>query len=255
MRRGRLYLLPHHVSLYNDQTLQQYIRQQIDADLVAQIAERAAEDRLLLIGSTNLDIGIGHVFDLSQESLHTDQHDRLGRIQTMLLASSALPGMFPPVEIDNFFYADGGVTAQIFFTHALEQAHGPLEQWRESHPNAPLPKLRLWILINETLRLRPAIVRPRWGAVAQRSLTTMMRSSMLASLRNIHELATNASLSLGLDFEFRFVALPDDSPREPHGEMFDKEFMLQLEELGRKMGADPSSWRTEIPEIHWFSEF
>jgi hypothetical protein len=29
--------------------------------------------------------------------------------------------------------------------------------------------------------------------------------------------------------------------------MFDKELMLKLEDLGRKMGADPSSWVTEVP--------
>lgn len=254
-KRGALFILPTHVSLFNDETLQHYIRQQVDADLVEQIAERAAEDRLLLIGATNLDIGIGHVFDLSLEALQAQQHGRMDRAHSILLASSALPGMFPPVEIDDFYYADGGVAAQIFFIHALEQAHGPLRQWKELHPDAPLPKFRLWIIVNETLRLQPTIILPRWGAVATRSLTTMMRSSMLASLRNIHELATAASLSLGLDFEFRFVAIPDDTSTAPHHKMFDKEFMVQLEKLGRKMGADPSSWRTTIPEIHWFSEF
>jgi hypothetical protein len=27
--------------------------------------------------------------------------------------------------------------------------------------------------------------------------------------------------------------------------------MIALEDLGRKMGADPSSWQTEIPSIYW----
>ncbi len=254
-KRGKLFMLPQHISLYDDSTLQDYIREQYNASVLQQIAARSAEDRLLLIGATNLDIGIGHVFDLSKVSQRAQTDRSLGRAHSILLASSALPGIFPPVEIDDFYYADGGVTSQIFFIHALEQAHGPLTQWRDLHPDAPLPKFRLWIIVNESLRLQPTIIHPRWGAVAQRSLTTMMRSSMLASLRNIQQLATETSHSLGLEFEFRFVAIPDDAPEPPHGEMFNKDFMTQLEDLGRKMGAEPSSWRTEIPETHWFREF
>jgi hypothetical protein len=33
--------------------------------------------------------------------------------------------------------------------------------------------------------------------------------------------------------------------------MFDRDYMLALEELGRAMGADPASWRTEVPDIQW----
>ena len=254
-KRGKLFILPHHISLFNDLALQDYIREQYNESVLQQIAERSAEDRLLLIGATNLDIGIGHVFDLSKESQGAQAGDSLERAHSILLASSALPGIFPPVEIDDFYYADGGVASQIFFIHSLEQAHGPLTLWRELNPDAPLPTFRLWIIVNESLRLKPTIIHPRWGAVAARSLTTMMRSSMLASLRNIQELATEASHALGLEFEFRFVAIPDDAPEVPHHTMFDKEFMTKLEELGREMGAEPSSWRTEIPETHWFREF
>jgi hypothetical protein len=28
--------------------------------------------------------------------------------------------------------------------------------------------------------------------------------------------------------------------------------MVALEELGKKMGADPSSWQTEVPQIYTF---
>ena len=32
--------------------------------------------------------------------------------------------------------------------------------------------------------------------------------------------------------------------------MFDRQHMRALQELGRKMGADPSSWQTEIPDAY-----
>ena len=51
--------------------------------------------------------------------------------------------------------------------------------------------------------------------------------------------------------EFRFVAIPDDAPKNKTKDMFDRDYMIALEDLGRKMGADPSSWLTEIPSVYW----
>ena len=62
-------------------------------------------------------------------------------------------------------------------------------------------------------------------------------------------------MSDGVDVEFRFVAIPDEAPKKKTHELFEKEFMVQLEELGRRMGADPGSWRSRIPSVHWLDEY
>jgi hypothetical protein len=36
--------------------------------------------------------------------------------------------------------------------------------------------------------------------------------------------------------------------------MFDREYMLALEELGRQMGADPAVWSTKVPAIYTFED-
>jgi hypothetical protein len=36
--------------------------------------------------------------------------------------------------------------------------------------------------------------------------------------------------------------------------MFDSEYMLELEDLGRQVGADPSVWSTEMPPIYSFED-
>jgi hypothetical protein len=41
-----------------------------------------------------------------------------------------------------------------------------------------------------------------------------------------------------------------DAPKKATKEMFDQEYMLALEDLGRKMGADPSNWTTEVPSAY-----
>jgi predicted acylesterase/phospholipase RssA len=256
-KRGMLYILPSHVSLLNDQGLQDYVESKVDASLVQAIASGSEDNRLLLVGATNLDLGVGRVFDLGEEARRVSKEGTgsLERIHSMLLASSALPGIFPPVELDGFYYADGGASSQIFILSALDQVHNTFENWREAHPEANLPKFRVWIIVNEPLSLDAQVTRPRWTSIASRSLQVMMRSSMMASLREIQRLALEARLLMGVDVEFRFVAIPDDAPEKKTHELFEHDYMVELEALGVEMGADPSSWRTEIPDIHWLSEF
>ena len=256
-KRGALYLLPTHVSLFNDEGLQQYVASKVDDSLVQAIAAAAGQDRLLLVGATNLDLGVGRVFDLGAESLRAveGQAGALERIHAMLLASSALPGIFPPVELDGFYYTDGGASAQIFILTALDHVHHTFENWRENHPEAPLPKFRLWIIVNEPLHVDAQVTHPKWTSIAARSLQTMMRSSMITSLRAIEQLAFEAQAVLGVDVEFRYVAIPGDAPKKKTHQLFERDFMIQLEQLGLEMGADPSSWRSEVPDLHWLNEF
>ena len=48
---------------------------------------------------------------------------------------------------------------------------------------------------------------------------------------------------------------PDDAPVRADGEMFDRDYMGQLEEIGRRMGRDPTSWQTTCPEIRWLRQW
>jgi predicted acylesterase/phospholipase RssA len=256
-KRGALFLLPSHVSLFNDRGLQEYVESKVDESVVEAIAKGAEQDRLLLVGATNLDLGVGRIFDLGAEAKRALEGEggSLERIHAMLLASSALPGVFPPVELDGFYYTDGGASSQIFILSALDQMHHTFENWREARPEAPLPGFRVWIIVNEPLNLDEQITRPHWTSIAGRSLQTLMRASLMTSLREIHRLAYEARTILGVDVEFRFVAIPDDAPRKKTHELFEHDYMVELEELGKKMGADPSSWRSKVPDVHWLSEF
>ena len=256
-KRGALYILPSHVSLFNDDGLQKYVESKVDQELAQAIAKGAEEDRLLLVGATNLDLGVGRVFDLGGEARRTAEGEEgsLARMHAMLLASSALPGIFPPVELDGFYYTDGGASSQIFILSALDQVHHTFESWREAHPDAPLPRIRLWIIVNEPLNLDAQVTRPRWTSISARSLQTMMRGSLMTSLREIQRLVYEARTILGIDVEFRYVAIPDEAPKKKTHELFEHDYMVELEKLGMKMGADPSSWRTKIPDVQWLSEF
>ncbi len=253
-KRGTLFFLPGNVSLYDNRNLQDFIHEQIDGAVLRGIAKGSAEDRLLLIGATNLDLGIGQVFDVGREARRAIEIGSPNRVHSILLASSAIPGMFPPIELDGLYYADGGISSQVFTLTMLHHGDNPVARWRAEHPGATAPKLRFWVIVNEALTLDLDVTQPRWTAITARSLRMLMRSGMLSALRDIEELASNTR-ELGLEAEFRFVAIPEDAPNLTGGAMFDLDYMNQLAEIGRRMGRDSSSWQTQCPDTHWLSQW
>lgn len=250
-KRGKFALLPHHVSMFNDCHLQETIRDAVDPALVGAVAQGATEDRLLLIGTTNLDAGRGRAFNLGEEAQAAPETGPFDRFNSILLASSAIPTVFPPVEIDGMYYADGGATSNLFLL-VFSGGEGPLDQFVARHPEAPKPKLRFWVVVNERLVLTPEVTQPRWLAIAGRALGTLTSTNELFALDLIKDIVAEFREERGMDAEFRMVAIPADAPYPETKEMFDKENMLQLEELGRNMGTDPSVWRTEVPSAYSF---
>ena len=82
---------------------------------------------------------------------------------------------------------------------------------------------------------------------------TKAYKSLFDAKKAIH-LVNNNEDEDGLEVEFRWVAIPGDAPAKGSKEMFDQEYMLQLEEFGRKMGADPSVWNSKLPQIYSFQD-
>jgi hypothetical protein len=250
-KRGPLYLKPSHVSLFNDDLLQATVREEIDSAMIQEIADGAAEDRLLQIGATNLDFGIGRIFDVSHEAIQAASAGSPDRVHSILLASSAIPGVFPPVVIDNVYYGDGGATANL----TLAIRPGFYDRWKRAHPGAPLPKYRVWILLNQQVRIQPTVTKPKWISIAGRGLGTATHSLQLFAMQLLNRIAMESEAIWGLEFEFRWVSIPDDAPKKDTKHMFDEDHMRALEALGKKMGADPSSWKTEVPAIYSFENY
>lgn len=249
-KRGEFYFKEGHVSLFNNCHLQDMIRDAVTEPLVQLLADAAEDDRLLLIGTVNLDARAGRVFDLGREAQNALESGVVDRVHSILLASSAIPGIFPPVEINGMLYADGGAASNLFLA-GFSRTNGPVARFVANYPEAPTPKIRVWVLVNGWLKPEAAITQPRWIPVAGTALDMMMSTTQLFALELIRTLVYEARTERGLDAEFRLTAIPDETPRNEALEMFDKGAMVEMEELGRARGADPSSWMDEIPSAFW----
>ncbi|WDZ79176.1 patatin-like phospholipase family protein (plasmid) [Ensifer adhaerens] len=85
--------------LYVNSPLRQLIGRYLTEDMVAEIAAQHRIGRRLLIQTTNIDAQRPVVWDLSAIPASA-RADRRKRMIDILLASAAIPAVFPPVWID-----------------------------------------------------------------------------------------------------------------------------------------------------------
>src|SRR5206468_6593199 len=86
-------------------------------------------------------------------------------VRQILLASSAIPGAFPPRAIDGGLFVDGGITGNILYGGRGARRDSDdsfVAQWRSAYPGGPIPKIRYWILFNNEVRWPPEVVQPKW---------------------------------------------------------------------------------------------
>jgi predicted acylesterase/phospholipase RssA len=167
-------------------------------------------------------------------------------VYRILLASAGIPGAFPFREIDGSLYVDGGVTGNILYGGRVREEQSFPALWVAAYPHLPVPPIRYWVLFNNQLRPLPQVTEPTWPAVVARSLEMGTRAATLTSMRHLFAQAAISRLMRGATIDVRIVAVPDDFVPPKPG-TFDKDTMNALADLGEKMGAEPSSWRTEAP--------
>ncbi len=108
-------------SLYDSTPLLNLIRGALTPEMVAAIGREYSEKgRLLLVGTTNLDVPVGVLWNIGDIAA-SGRQDATELIAKILLASASIPGAFPPVMIDiesgghhfQEMHVDGGTVAQV----------------------------------------------------------------------------------------------------------------------------------------------
>ncbi len=209
----------------------------ITPDLVAEIAEGYRGGRNLLIGTTNLDAQRPVIWDIGEiaASGHPDAPDLIRRI---ILASSAIPGAFPPVlfkvsargETFTEVHADGGVTRQIFY-------RPPGIEFPTLRQAIEAGRARGTIYAIRNTKLAPDFQNTELGVlpIAARSVSTLIKYGGVADMRIVAAQAATDGLTL-------HVAAVPESFAVPENELFDPVYMTALFDLGRRLALDGSPW-------------
>jgi len=245
--RSVLFFLPNNPSFYILPGLERQLQNTVDRPMVERLAAEEASGRVLLVNTTNIDLGDNRTWNLlaaAREALAVNDNSRLHGI---MLASAGIPGVFPARGIGEYLYVDGAITGNILYAGESRGAGGGLlARWKAEHPRAPMPRVRYWVIFNNQLRFPPEIIRNRWPDLINRATIMGTQTSTINSLRHLYALAALEKLRSGVDVEVRLIVVPEEwIPSRPG--TFVKEVMNELADVGEKLGADPASWRREAP--------
>lgn len=243
--RGLVPYLPGNISLYDISKLHKTVRTAITPELIKSISVEGSRNRQLLIGTTNVDYGVMRVWSLIKVAQENSAENAAAQASNILLASSAIPGVFPPIVIDDFLYVDGGATMQV--VSGIDD-----RSWLYDRDTAELSyidtdrpiRIRIWMIINQKLLPDHELVSSRWTSIAGRSLNVLLRASTLQSIQDTETFIQMIDQVPEFDAEFRYVAIPQEFEIDDSDKMFDADVMRKLTALGREIGANPASWRT-----------
>jgi hypothetical protein len=73
------------------------------------------------------------------------------------------------------------------------------------------------------------------------------QNATVSAMRHLEANAELIRVKYGMDVELRVMAVPESWVPEVAG-TFKKEVMNTLADLGEKMGADPASWTSGVPD-------
>lgn len=229
-------------SLYDTAPLEKLIRHYATDAFLDEIAAEHRKGRRLLIMTTDLDSERPVIWYLSAVAA-SSRPDRRDLFVKILLASSAVPGVFPPMRIPvvagdgkpyTELHVDGGVTAQVVFVPPTMR----LPQIEDGVFGDPRSR-DLYVIRNG--KLVPEYRKSKLQAIslATRAVATMVKYQVIADLQ---ALAVDAKAT---GTKLFFNATPpsfDAADRKP----FDPAYARRLYDVGYDVGR-AGTWSTSVP--------
>ncbi len=239
LMRGRLRAVLFGEALADTSPLYKLIERHVNEEMLAAVAREYGRGRLLLIGTTNLDLGRPVFWNIG--AIAASGHPRaLDLFRRILLASAAIPGAFPPVLIDvehqgrifQEMHVDGGAALQMFlYPTLLDRRAGLASRQRTA-----------WVVRNGRLDVEWAATDRSILSIAGRAAATLLHFSAANDIIRIFLTAQRD----GVAFRLAYIG-PDF--RATRDEPFDNRFMRALFAHGRAFGRAGDRWRDTLPTV------
>ena len=226
--RGIMNLLRGADSLSDTEPLQMLIAKFINAETLKRVADAYAENRILLVGTTNVDYGQTWVWNMS--AIAKDGNLELYR--KVLLASASFPIVFPPVEIDGHLFIDGAARSNVVILGIGGSVRPPPPLYGPGN---------LYLIDNGVLKSPPEALRRALGDVAATTVAVMMDQSMLTALTRAYFGAKF------LGYNFNMAAIPDSVNVGKDPLAFDPATMRAAFDAGYALGQQSNAWMNVPP--------
>ena len=213
----------------------------VDDDMLRAIAREHEKGRFLLIGTTNLDARRAVVWNMGAIAASRNPK-ALGLFRSILVASAAIPGAFPPVMIDveaqgtryQEMHVDGGAMAQVILYPAS------LNLRKESDTRGIARERRLYIIRNARLDPEWASVERQTLSIVGRAIQSLIHTQGIGDLYQIYLIAERD----GVDYNLAYIPQTFDAV---HEEEFDTKYMRALFDTAYKMSRNGYRWHETPP--------
>ena len=219
-------------SLRDTTPLARMVSEYFTDEVIDEVGRVAREEhRVFWVGTTDMDTGDFKTWDMTAiaASKAPGRHDLYRRI---LLASTALPALFPPVTIDRTLYADGGLREQIF---GMRLATAVVAAYKTISP-PPGKKSVVYAIVNGQLVVPNLCVRERLYPIGLRTINVALIEGMLGSLYRLRVLMPDPPWTLLLSH------IPSGMFLDPAVDSFDNAQMRAIYAEARRWGTT-LSWQ------------
>jgi predicted acylesterase/phospholipase RssA len=226
--RGIISLVSGVDSLKDTAPLRAMIAKYVTAETLTRVAAAYDENRMLFVGTTNIDYGQTWVWNMSLIAKAGD----LELYRAVLLASASFPIVFPPVEIDGHLFVDGAARSNL----VIPGMAGTRK------PNPPLHGPgNLYLIDNGKVTQPPQALVRALGTIAATTVSVMMEQSMQTALTRSY---FGAKV---LGYSFKMVGIPDDVNIGNDVLAFDPTQMRAAFDAGRALAMQPDPWKSTPP--------
>jgi len=217
-------------SLRDTAPLRSLIAEYVTVETLQRVASAYDNNRLLLVGTTNIDYAQTWIWNMSLIA----KHGMIDLYRDVLIASASFPIIFPPVEIEGHLFIDGAARSNIVVPGMAGA----------ERPKPPLyGPGNMYLISNGKLNHRPKALRKSLGDVAGMTVNVMMNQSM--------QTATTRSYfgSQLLGYNYKMIAIPDDVEIGNDPLAFDPKQMRAAFEAGRALAKQSDPWSSVPPNI------
>jgi hypothetical protein len=227
-------------SLYDISGLEGLISQYVNEALLNAVAREHRKGRWLLVATSNLDAQRPVIWNMGAIAA-SGRPDAVPLFRRVLLASAAIPGVFPPVMVKvtadgktfQEMHVDGGAVGQVFFL--------PEGMVATAAEYGIAFRGRLHVIRNGKLTPDWQETQANTLDIAQRSISTLIKSQGNADVAKLYSLAHRNSI------EFNLAYIPPTFTKVAK-DAFDVKYMRELFKLGFEQGRTGAAWSKELPE-------
>jgi hypothetical protein len=229
----------------NTEKFDRAVADAVNAELRRDLRAAFDEKRQLVVGTVDYDLGVGRLWNLGSELAETPT--AIARTNQILLAATAIPGVFPPQMIDGHVHGDGGVVSDVLPMLDLDSYRRLAVRLRERGLATPGREvtLRLWVVMNFWTHPALAVIDPgSRSAIAQRGNRLIFGLTHPLLVQRLDAIAQAVDSGVpGLRMQMRWTAIPSELANEPGAQqLFDAAWMARLESLGYARARSAEPW-------------